>query len=778
MFAQIMSKHVTTNSMQRKVGLTLFMLMTALVALSYVVLDTIIVPAFDNLEINAAETNLVRAKRSINAELDNLAAVTADWSSWDDTYYFAKGENPAFAAINLDTSTMLNLRLDLMLFYDVEKNIRWGRLLSDGEPDEISKLGIFGIDTRGADKLLNHKSLTSRFVGLVHSDLGPMLISSLPILRSSEEGPIGGTMIMGRLLNENLLAELRARTEVDFSVHLATQNNAALISTAQRLIDGKAPGNIHETGATEISSFTLLHDLFDDPLIVLQANMPRQISELGNRTIRGASLMLTIVGFIVALVTWLLLRKMIVQPLELMANRITYQSRHDSLTGLYNRDFALECLDNEISSARNDNCQLTVLVITLNALTEIAEALGHDVADEYVQQAATQLRSYLASPYSLARLETDSFLAILPGVGSNEATDVADQLIANLGTGVALPDVTVTLRPGIGIAVYPDHGERHDQLLHRATIAVSRGNEATQPIAVIRGNEATQPIAVYQPGDEDRLLRRMTLLQDLHAATQRQELKLYYQPKVLVADGSVCGAEALVRWDHPTFGWLGPNEFIPILEQSGKISILTRWALAASVRELILWRQDGLDLTLSVNFSAQDLLDDDLPWFVNDVLAEANVAPQNLIIEITEEAMVRNLTQARTVLRQLRELGIKISIDDFGTGYSSLAQLKNLPVDEIKIDRSFMAQLPENAADAAIVKATTDLAHNLGLECVAEGVESGATFRWIRENGIERAQGFYFGEPLPSENFGRWLREFTGGSTVETRTLKLSEPIG
>ena len=442
--------------------------------------------------------------------------------------------------------------------------------------------------------------------------------------------------------------------------------------------------------------------------------------------------------------------------------RISYQSRHDSLTGLHNRDFALERLGIEISSARGENCQLAVMVITLNALTEIAETLGHDIADDYIRQAATQLRSYLASPYTLARLETDSFLAILPGLGSDEATDVADQLIAKLGTDVALPDITVTVRPGIGIAVYPDHGERHDQLLHRATIAGSRSNRTEQPIGV------------YQRGDDEKLLRRMTLVQDLRRATRHQELKLYYQPKVWVSDGSVCGAEALVRWDHPTFGWLGPNEFIPILEQSGNISVLTRWALAATVRECAGWRNDGLDLTLSVNFSAQDLLDNDLPWFVQDVLQEADVAPESLIIEITEEAMVRNFAQATTVLRRLREMGIKISIDDFGTGYSSLAQLKNLPVDEIKIDRSFISELPDNAADAAIVRAATDLAHNLGLECVAEGVENGAAFRWIRENGVERAQGFYFSEPLPAEVFGRWARDFTGGSTIETRTLQSS----
>jgi len=263
--------------MQKKVGLTLLTLMAALTALSYVVLKTIIVPAFDNLEVKAAKTNLIRAQRSIEAELDNLAAVTADWSKWDDTYYFAKGENPAFEVINLDTATMLNLRVDVMLFYDIDNNMRWGRLLSGGDPDDINKLGMFGVDTRSAYMLLHHDSLTSRLAGLVHSGLGPMLICSLPILTSSEEGPIAGTIIMGRLLNENLTAELRARTEVNFSLTPVIDNNFALTPTAQQLVDGKAHEDIYETTDTEILSYALLDDLFGDPLIVLQADMPNII---------------------------------------------------------------------------------------------------------------------------------------------------------------------------------------------------------------------------------------------------------------------------------------------------------------------------------------------------------------------------------------------------------------------------------------------------------------------------------------------------------------------
>ena len=327
-----MSKRPIAASLQQKVSLALLALMVALAVLSYFVLDTTILPAFDNLEISAAETNLIRARRSIEAELTNVAAVTSDWAYWNDTYGFVKGENPGFEATNLTTATMLNLYLDLILFYGIENDMRWGRLLSDGEPDDINKLGIFGAGTRSADKLLDHESITSRLAVLVRSDLGPMLISSIPILTSSEEGPIAGTMIMGRFLDENLTAELRARTEVDFRLHPIADNNLALPLKALQLVDGNDRGDIHETTDTEISSYTLLHDLLGEPLIVLQADMPRQISALGLRTIRGASVILTIVGVIAAFAAWLLLRSMIVRPLESIAGHITEMRDSGDLT--------------------------------------------------------------------------------------------------------------------------------------------------------------------------------------------------------------------------------------------------------------------------------------------------------------------------------------------------------------------------------------------------------------------------------------------------------------
>jgi len=423
--------------------------------------------------------------------------------------------------------------------------------------------------------------------------------------------------------------------------------------------------------------------------------------------------------------------------------RIIHQARHDSLTGLPNRDFALKHLDGAIAEAHG--ASVAVLVINLNGCAEIAASLGHDITDQYVRQAAELLRIQIERQFLLARLETDSFLVILPGMDATGAADVAERLLQRLEHGVGLPDLTVSVRPTAGISAYPEHGESHDQLLLRATIAQANAG-------------AGAPVGLYHGGEEQRRLRRLTILGDLRRAVRQNELQLYYQPKIAVADGRVCGAEALMRWEHPSLGRLSPVEFIPIAEQSGNISMLTRWALDAAVRDCRSWLAAGLDMAVSVNLAAADLADRDLPWFVTDVLRRHGLAPRYLIAEVTEEGLVRDLEHATAVLQRLREIGVRISIDDFGTGYSSLGQIRNLPVDELKIDRSFVRNLPADRTDAAIVAAAIDLAHDLGMEFVAEGVEDSGALDWLREHGCERAQGFHISPPLPAAEFVAWVR--------------------
>ena len=389
-----------------------------------------------------------------------------------------------------------------------------------------------------------------------------------------------------------------------------------------------------------------------------------------------------------------------------------------------------------------------MLVIDLNSLDEVGSSLGHDIGDALLSQAAERMRASLDARHVLARLEADEFLVVMEDTGIEAATEAAEELLRLLGAGVVVRDVNLSLDASIGICAYPEHGKRPEKLLLRATVAK---NDA-------RG--ARDSIHVYEQGREQRNIRQLSVLGDLRRAVRQDEMKLFLQPKVNLGDGSVCGAEALVRWDHPSLGFLPPNEFIPIAEQSGNISLITHWALTAAVRECRLWEEEGLDMNISVNLSGHDLLNKDLPCFLLEVLRDHDLAAQKLIVELTEQALVSDLQHASLVLGCVRDLGCKVAMDDFGTGYSSLVQIKNLPVDELKIDRSFVTDLPGSRADIAIVRAAIELAHSLGMEVLAEGVENASALRWLEAHSCERAQGFYISRPMPAEQFPRWVADY------------------
>lgn len=428
--------------------------------------------------------------------------------------------------------------------------------------------------------------------------------------------------------------------------------------------------------------------------------------------------------------------------------RITYQAQFDELTGLPNRIHGLERLTQAIDSAAGTDGKVSLLVIDLNSFAELGSSLGHDVGDALLAQAAERLRASLDARFVLARLEVDEFLAVLEGAATDEACGIAEELLRLLSAGLSVRDLNVSLDACVGICSYPQHGEDADKLLLRATVAK---NDAKATETSIR---------VYEDGRDDLHVRHVTILGDLPRAVRQDELKLFLQPKADLASGRICGAEALVRWDHPTLGFLMPNEFIPLAEQSGNISLISRWALTAAIRECRLWQEEGLDLNVSVNLSGRDLQNQDLPCFISEILRDHDLGARHLVLEITEQALVRDQEGARRVLGCLRDLGARIAIDDFGTGYSSLVQLRNLPVDEVKIDRSFVMELPGNRADVAIVRAAIQLAHNLGMDVLAEGVENRATMRWLAAHGCERAQGFLISKPMPAEQFVGWLADY------------------
>jgi diguanylate cyclase (GGDEF)-like protein len=437
--------------------------------------------------------------------------------------------------------------------------------------------------------------------------------------------------------------------------------------------------------------------------------------------------------------------------------RISHHALHDSLTGLPNRDTIVQMLTTVIDDARDAETTVAILSIRLPRMAAISSTLGHNASDELTKLAARHLEGNFDAGEILGHIGSNQFVLILPDISLDNAMTYADRIESILGAGVRLGRINITLQTAIGISEYPKHGENAADLLRNASIAQSEA-ETRQ-----------ERVRMYETGRQDHYVRQLRIVNDLRSALQREEIQLHFQPKISLPDGTPCGAEALVRWRHPELGYLAPDEFISAAEQAGTIVHLTRYVLERAVKFCREWRDQNYELGLAVNLSARDLQDEYLPYFVLQVLKDQKIEARFLTLEITENSVMQDVNHAVTVLECLRDIGVRISIDDFGTGHSSLAQLRTIPLHELKIDRSFVSDVLEENHNEAIVRATVELAHNMDLEVVAEGVEDEKTLRYLSDVGCEQAQGYYLSKPVPSDYLIDWLQKYKPVSYRERR---------
>lgn len=430
---------------------------------------------------------------------------------------------------------------------------------------------------------------------------------------------------------------------------------------------------------------------------------------------------------------------------------LAYQASHDALTGLPNRALLYERLDEALARAGRQGGSLALLLMDLDRFKEINDTMGHQVGDKLLQRVGERLRDCVRETDTVARLGGDEFAILLPSTGSDGAIVVAETLIAALLEDHDVGDETVDIGASIGVACFPEAADTTTLLRHA-------------DVAMYAAKRDGGGVQVYAKDQEAKTRARLGLARELREALIRDELVLHYQPKIDFRTGRVGGVEALVRWQHPSRGLVAPDVFIPVAEQTGLIVPLTGWVLGEALRQERAWLDAGLDLYVAVNLSARNLQDRGLVRSVAAYLADANVPPERLTLEITESMLMADPQRAREVLSELRRMGVAIAIDDFGTGYSSLAYLKELPVDVLKIDRSFVKDMCSNHQDAAIVRSTIELAHNLGLHVVAEGVEDGSISSLLERLGCDRAQGFHYSRPLPAAQLEAWLGAYTASA--------------
>ena len=447
--------------------------------------------------------------------------------------------------------------------------------------------------------------------------------------------------------------------------------------------------------------------------------------------------------------------------------RIRHQAYHDELTGLPNRAQAEGELARLLTEAGGQSC-VTAMVIHLSNLRELNASLGHGIADEVLRQTARRLVIACRPGEFVARLGASRYLMLLTRRhAAQHAPRLAAMIIDTVKETLTVDQVEIELQVRAGLCTSPEQGGAADEMIRRAEIALHDAEESRDRIGVFR------------VGSDEEHRRRLEMMTDLRRAIENNELHLAFQPKIAIATRRVTSVEALVRWNHPRLGAISPSEFVPLAEQTGGSRQLTDWVLRTAIHQMAEWQKDDLVLDVAVNLSAGDIVDAGLGDAILRLLARYRVAATSLVLEITESAMMRDPGTSARNMELLRVAGVRFAIDDFGTGYSSLSQLRKLPVDELKIDRSFVSRAHLDTDDASIVSSTIELGHNLGLKVVAEGVEEADTLLMLRALGCDYAQGYLISRPLAAEAVRAYVREANeilgeaDSTLIQARALKI-----
>jgi len=474
-----------------------------------------------------------------------------------------------------------------------------------------------------------------------------------------------------------------------------------------------------------------------------QVNLPWEETEaLLWRSVITVAAVITII----ALLAWLLLFRTMHRASSTLRSQAEENERlalHDALTGLPNRRLLQERLDRAIVTAERSGKMLALMILDVDRFKEVNDTLGHDRGDALLKQVALRLSEVVRDADTVARLGGDEFAILAPDVGSLlDAERFAGRVHAAFDEAFQVGDLHLHVESSIGVALLPEHADNATELMQRADTAMYAA-KSTHLGALL-----------YRPGDGGNSSERLQLLSDLRNALGTKQLSIHYQPKIDLSTGQVIGTEALLRWNHPDRGNIPPNDFIPLAENTGLIQGLTRYVLEMVCSQMSEWDRVGADfahLPVAINLSARNLLEPNFDEFLEDILASHLIEPDRIELEVTESALIEDPVRSHQMMHKIAGLGVTLAVDDFGTGYTSMSQLEQMPLSTLKIDRSFTARLADDPGGATLVKAMVDLAHEFGLEVVAEGVEDAEVTARLRELGCDIGQGYLWSRPVASD---------------------------
>ena len=439
------------------------------------------------------------------------------------------------------------------------------------------------------------------------------------------------------------------------------------------------------------------------------------------------------------------------QQIHTRQDELEYHALHDDLTGLANRKLLLDRLEQTIHNAHQERTSFSILIMDLDRFKEVNDTLGHEVGDKLLQQVAKRLIHLLREVDVIVRLGGDEFAVLLTTAQEKQAKIIAKKIINEFQMVFTVNDIPLYIGISIGISIYPQHGITAQILQQRADVAMY----------VAKRNKTGYDI--YNPKFDKYSIGRLSLISELRLAIDLNQLFMEYQPIIELKTGRVVNAEALLRWNHPERGKVYPDEIIPIAEQTGLINHITYWIIETTAKYNKKLKESGIDIKITINLSVYNLQENDFVENIINIFKKNEISASNFIMEITESVMMTNPKKSIDVLNKLDELGIEITVDDFGTGYSSLAYLKQLPLSKLKIDKSFIMDMIHDDNDAMIVRSTIDLAHNLGMQVVAEGIEEKENLDLLNILDCELGQGYFISHPLPDDEFETWVIKQNNG---------------
>lgn len=448
-----------------------------------------------------------------------------------------------------------------------------------------------------------------------------------------------------------------------------------------------------------------------------------------------------------------LLNNMIAK-INLREKELLHKTRYDPITELPNKSFFIEQLTKILQSPETK--QLGVVLITIHRFPQINHALGHRVADRLLHHVGARIVGAFQDATFVGKLSGNVFAMILSDITPSEAENISDRILDLFENPFSVYTVTIDLSAHVGFSFYPQDGDESDILIQKSDVAL------------FKSQSNAEHYAIYDAGSDPHQFNKLSLMSELKEGLQHDEFVVYYQPKVDLKTDRIIQVEALVRWQHPYKGFMPPNLFIPLAEETGHIKKITAWLINQTFAQCALWEKANIPLQISVNLSVKDLLNKNLIKYISSLIETHGINPRNIIFEITESAFMQDPENSLGAIKKLRTLGFSFTIDDFGTGYSSMSYLKNLPIDELKIDKAFIKDIATNSKDAQIVRTTIELGHGLGLVVVAEGVEDEEAYELLKTFDCDIGQGYYMSKPIPLAELEDWLKTSQWGLPLHT----------